>query len=66
MSTVSCVRIRADDVAHDVLQREVKRSNRSAPLMWIKDAELKVAHQLIEALAGDWDPDKYHDTFRKI
>jgi DNA end-binding protein Ku len=35
-----------------------------APDVEIKDAELKVAHQLIEALADDWDPDKYHDTFQ--
>jgi len=31
----------------------------------IKEAELKVAHQLIQALAGDWDPAKYHDTFEE-
>jgi len=30
----------------------------------IKDAEVKVAHQLIEALAADFDPKKYHDTFQ--
>ena len=30
----------------------------------IKDAEIKVAHQLIEALADEWDPEKYHDTFQ--
>src|SRR5256885_4801012 len=30
----------------------------------LKDAEVKVAHQLIEALAADWDPEKYHDTFQ--
>jgi len=23
-----------------------------------------VAHQLIEALSGDWDPEKYHDSFQ--
>jgi DNA end-binding protein Ku len=34
------------------------------PDVEIKDSELKVAHQLIEALAGDWDPEKYHDTFQ--
>jgi DNA end-binding protein Ku len=34
------------------------------PDVQIKDSELKVAHQLIEALAGDWDPEKYHDTFQ--
>src|SRR5262249_45519857 len=36
-----------------------------APDVEIKDAELKVAHQLIEALAGDWDPEKYHDSFQE-
>jgi DNA end-binding protein Ku len=35
-----------------------------APEVEIKEAEIKVAHQLIEALAGDWDPEKYHDTFQ--
>jgi len=34
------------------------------PDVEIKDSELKVAHQLIEALAGDWDPEKYHDSFQ--
>src|SRR6202045_4646850 len=35
-----------------------------APEVELKDAEVKVAHQLIEALAADWDPEKYHDTFQ--
>src|ERR1700723_1866063 len=30
----------------------------------IKEAEIKIAHQLIEALADEWDPEKYHDTFQ--
>ena len=36
-----------------------------APDVEIKDAEIKIAHQLIEALAGEWDPEKYHDTFQE-
>jgi DNA end-binding protein Ku len=36
-----------------------------APDVEIKEAELKVAHQLIDALADDWDPEKYHDTFQE-
>jgi DNA end-binding protein Ku len=36
-----------------------------APDVEIKDAEIKVAHQLIEALAGEWDPEKYQDTFQE-
>src|SRR5271169_7037802 len=35
-----------------------------APDVELKDAEVKVAHQLIEALADDWDPEKYHDSFQ--
>src|ERR1700723_2797674 len=35
------------------------------PDVEIKDAEIKIAHQLIEALAGEWDPEKYHDTFQE-
>ena len=31
----------------------------------LKDAEVKVAHQLINALASEWDPTKYHDTFEE-
>ncbi len=29
----------------------------------VKESEVKVAHQLIQALASDWDPSKYHDVF---
>jgi DNA end-binding protein Ku len=31
----------------------------------LKDAEVNVAHQLIEALADKFDPKKYHDTFQE-
>jgi DNA end-binding protein Ku len=34
------------------------------PDVEIKEAEIKVAHQLIEALADEWDPEKYHDDFQ--
>jgi len=36
-----------------------------APDVQLKDAEVKIAHQLIEALAADWDPEKYHDEFQE-
>jgi len=36
-----------------------------APDVELKEAEVKVAHQLIEALADKWDPEKYHDTFQE-
>jgi DNA end-binding protein Ku len=35
-----------------------------APEVELKDAEVKIAHQLIEALAAEWDPEKYHDSFQ--
>ena len=31
----------------------------------LKEAEVKVAHQLIEALAAKWEPAKYYDTFEE-
>src|ERR1051325_7195383 len=30
----------------------------------IKPGELKVATQLVDALSGKWEPEKYHDTFQ--
>src|ERR1700759_811114 len=36
-----------------------------APDVELKDAEVKVAHQLIEALSAEWDPEKYHDNFQE-
>jgi DNA end-binding protein Ku len=35
------------------------------PDVELKDSEVKVAHQLIDALAAEWDPEKYHDTFQE-
>ncbi len=31
----------------------------------LREAEVKVAHQLIQALAAKFDPEKYHDTFEE-
>jgi DNA end-binding protein Ku len=31
----------------------------------VRESEVKVAHQLIEALSGKFDPGKYHDTFEE-
>ena len=36
-----------------------------APDVELKDAEVKIAHQLIDALAADWDPEKYKDEFQE-
>ena len=31
----------------------------------LKEAEVKVAHQLIAALAAEWEPEKYQDDFQE-
>ena len=31
----------------------------------LNDRELAIAKQLVESLAGDFEPDKYHDTYRE-
>jgi DNA end-binding protein Ku len=43
--------------------REVEGFGDATKEVQVKEAEVKVAHQLIEALASDWDPAKYYDTF---
>ena len=52
---------------HTMYYKEEVRDleNFGAPDVELKDAEVKVAHQLIEALAGDFEPEKYHDTFEE-
>src|SRR6266567_7068162 len=35
------------------------------PDVELKESELKVAHQLIEALADEWNPEKYTDSFQE-
>jgi len=52
---------------HTMYYKEEVREVESfgAPDVEIKEAEIKVAHQLIEALAGDWDPEKYQDSFQE-
>src|SRR6201982_2834823 len=45
---------------------EVRRlEDFGAPDVELKDSEVKVAHQLIEALSAEWDPEKYHDDFQE-
>src|SRR5438874_9460990 len=36
-----------------------------APDVELKESEVKVAHQLIEALAAEWEPEKYKDAFQE-
>lgn len=31
----------------------------------VSEREVKAAEQLIESLASDWEPDRYHDTYRE-
>ncbi len=47
-------------------EEEVRRvEGFGAPDVELKDAEVKVAHQLIEALAAEWEPEKYKDDFQE-
>jgi len=39
--------------------------NFGRPEVELREAEVKVAHQLIHALQAKWDPAKYHDTFEE-
>jgi len=43
--------------------RQMKEFGR--PEVPLKEAEVKVAHQLIQALAADFQPEKYSDTFEE-
>src|SRR5689334_11445794 len=45
-------------------QNEVRQiEGFGTPKVDVKEAEVKVAHQLIQALSGKFEPEKYHDTF---
>ena len=46
-------------------QNEIREMPQVEDKTHLKEAEVKVAHQLIEALAAKWDPEKYHDTFEE-
>ncbi len=45
---------------------EVRRVEQfGKPDVEVRESEVKVAHQLIQALSGKFDPSKYHDTFEE-
>ncbi len=47
-------------------EEEVKKvEGFGAPDVELKESEVKVAHQLIEALAAEWEPEKFHDDFQE-
>jgi DNA end-binding protein Ku len=47
-------------------EEEVKKvEGFGAPDVELKDSEVKVAHQLIDALAAEWEPEKFHDDFQE-
>ncbi len=52
---------------HTMYYKEEVRDleNFGRPDVELKEAEVKVAHQLIEALADKFEPEKYHDTFEE-
>jgi DNA end-binding protein Ku len=44
---------------------EVRKMDAPKADVTIKPAEVKIAHQLIEALAGKFEPEKFHDTYEE-
>ena len=42
-----------------------KLENFGRPDVELKEAEIKIAQQLIEALAGKFEPEKFHDSFEE-
>jgi len=52
---------------HTMYYRDEVRQleNFGRPDVELKEAEVKIAHQLIEALAGKFEPEKYHDSFEE-
>lgn len=44
-------------------ENEVRKMDAPKIDMEVKPAEVKIAHQLIEALAGTFEPEKFHDTY---
>ena len=69
---LACVRTGADDVLvlETMFFPDEVRAARDLPNVPTKrtkvsERELEVADQLIRSLSGDWDPSKYHDTYRQ-
>ena len=46
-------------------ENEVRKMEAPKLTSEVKAAEVKVAHQLIEALAGKFEPEKFHDTYEE-
>ncbi len=45
--------------------RAPRRDRRGAPKVKTTERELEIAEQLIDSLAGDFEPEKYRDTYRE-
>jgi DNA end-binding protein Ku len=46
-------------------ENEVRKMEAPKVTSEVKAAEVKVAHQLIEALAGKFEPERFHDTYEE-
>lgn len=46
-------------------ENEVRKMDAPKITSEVKPAEVKVAHQLIEALAGKFEPERFHDTYEE-
>ena len=64
-STVAVLRVRDDVIVMQTMMwpDEVRRPDFAVDAGPVKDAEVKMAHMLVETLAGDFDPDDFEDDY---
>ena len=67
---LACIRVAGDAlVLETMLFPDEVRSTDDLPIpkksVKVGDRELKIADQLVRSLTVEWDPDRYHDTYRQ-
>ena len=64
-SSIAVLRVRDDVIVLQTMMwpDEVRTPDFSVEVGEVKDAEVKMAHMLVETLAGDFDPDEFEDDY---
>ncbi len=64
-SSIAVLRVRDDIIVLQTMMwpDEVRTPDFSVDVGEVKDAEVKMAHMLVETLAGDFDPDEFEDDY---
>ncbi len=64
-SSIAVLRVRDDVIVLQTMMwpDEVRTPDFSIEVGEVKDAEVKMAHMLVETLAGDFDPDEFEDDY---